>query len=99
MYGQGRGLFAKVRYYHETGQWDKVALLPLVAMAGAQYEMEEEIRDGHTNPPALPQYTYYNKISPVKQLGKAQLLGGPIPPRPPPRYPHKRFELRGNESA
>ena len=42
--------FAKVRYYHETGQWDKV---PFCASCNgwAQYEYEEEIRDGLAHPP------------------------------------------------
>ena len=52
--------FAKVRYYHETGQWDKV---PFCAKCNgwAQYEFEDEIRDGLLIRRS-PEFTYYNRI-------------------------------------
>lgn len=71
--------FAKVRYYHETGQWKKVPFC-LGCNGWAQHEMEEEIRDGILIRRS-PQYTYYNKISRLSNW-QGQLLGGhpPVPP-------------------
>lgn len=65
--------FAKVRYYHETAQWDKVPFCR-GCNGWAQYEFEEEVRDGLLIRRS-PQYTYYNKI---ERLGNWQgnLLGG-----------------------
>lgn len=70
--------FAKVRYYHETGQWDKVPFCK-GCNGWAQYEFDEEVRDGLLIRRS-PQYTYYNKIARLKNW-KGNLLGGhPAPP-------------------
>lgn len=65
--------FAKIRYFHETGQWDKVPFCKS-CNGWAQYEYEEEVRDGilirHS-----PQFTYYNKIERLSNW-QGQLLGG-----------------------
>jgi len=52
--------FAKVRYYHETGQWNKV---PFCAKCNgwAQYEFEDEVRDGLLIRRS-PEFTYYNRV-------------------------------------
>ncbi|MEP0338256.1 MAG: radical SAM protein [Alphaproteobacteria bacterium] len=52
--------FAKIRYYHETGQWDKV---PFCTNCNAwqQFEYEEEIIDGLLIRRS-PIMTYYNNI-------------------------------------
>lgn len=52
--------FAKVRYYHETGQIDKV---PFCAKCDrwASYDFEEEQRDGLLIRKSM-EYTYYNRI-------------------------------------
>ena len=74
---QGEDL-AKVRYYHETGQWDKVPFCK-PCNGWAQYEFEEEVRDGLLIRRS-PQYTYYNKIARLKNW-QGNLLGGhPAPP-------------------
>jgi len=74
---QGEDL-AKVRYYHETGQWDKVPFCK-PCNGWAQYEFEEEVRDGLLIRKS-PQYTYYNKIARLKNW-QGNLLGGhPAPP-------------------
>ena len=44
--------FAKARYFHETGQWDKVPFCKN-CNGWAQYEYKEEIRDGLLNFGAL----------------------------------------------
>jgi len=64
--------FAKVRYYHETEQWDKVPFCKN-CNGWAQYEFEEEIRDGLLIRRS-PEYTYYNRID---RLGnwEGQALG------------------------
>jgi len=70
---------AKVRYFHETGQWDK---LPFCKGCNgwAQYEFKEEVRDGLLIRQS-PQYTYYNKIARLRNW-QGNLLGGhPAPPR------------------
>lgn len=69
--------FAKARYYHETKQWDKVPFC-LPCNGWAQYEYEEEIRDGLLIRRS-PEYTYYNAIN---RLGawRGNLLGGHKPP-------------------
>ncbi len=70
--------FAKTRYYHETGQWDKVPFCK-PCNGWAQYEFTEEVRDGLLIRKS-PQYTYYNKIARLKNW-KGNLLGGhPVPP-------------------
>lgn len=71
--------FAKIRYYHETGHWDKVPFCKS-CNGWAQYEFEEEVRDGLLIRKS-PQYTYYNKIARLKNW-KGNLLGGH--PAPPP---------------
>ncbi len=64
--------FAKVRYYHETGQWDKVPFCTN-CNGWAQYEFETEVRDGLLIRRS-PEFTYYNRID---RLGNWQgpLLG------------------------
>jgi MoaA/NifB/PqqE/SkfB family radical SAM enzyme len=76
--------FAKARYYHETGQWDKVPFCK-PCNGWAQYEYQEEIRDGLLIRRS-PEYVYYNAIN---RLGswRGELLGGHKPPPP---------ELRAN---
>ena len=56
--------FAKVRYYHETGQWDKVPFCTN-CNGWAQYEYEEEVRDGLLIRRS-PEFTYYNRIERLK---------------------------------
>jgi MoaA/NifB/PqqE/SkfB family radical SAM enzyme len=65
--------FAKVRYYHETAQWDKVPFCK-GCNGWAQYEFNDEVRDGLLIRRS-PQFTYYNRIN---RLGNWQgrLLGG-----------------------
>jgi MoaA/NifB/PqqE/SkfB family radical SAM enzyme len=71
--------FARVRYFHETGQWDKVPFCEK-CNGWAQYEFEEEVRDGLLIRRS-PQYTYYNKIARLKNW-QGRLLGGhPAPPQ------------------
>lgn len=53
--------FTKMRYYHETAQWDKVQFCK-DCNGWAQYEYEEEIRDEILIRKS-PEFTYYNKIS------------------------------------
>jgi pyruvate-formate lyase-activating enzyme len=69
--------FAKERYYHETGQWDKVPFCK-PCNGWAQYDYEEEVRDGLLIRRS-PEYVYYNT---VKRIGnwKGNLLGGHKPP-------------------
>lgn len=69
--------FTKMRYLHETGQWDAV---PFCATCNgwAQYEFEEEIRDGLLIRRS-PEFTYYNKIARLDNW-HANLLGGHEPP-------------------
>jgi MoaA/NifB/PqqE/SkfB family radical SAM enzyme len=64
--------FAKVRYYHETGQWDKVPFCNS-CNGWAQYEFKEIVRDGLLIRRS-PEYTYYNRID---RLGnwQGQVLG------------------------
>jgi len=70
--------FAKVRYYHETGQWDQVPFCR-PCNGWAQYEFEEDVREGLLIRKS-PQYTYYNKIARLKNW-QGNLLGGhPEPP-------------------
>lgn len=71
--------FAKARYYHETGQWDKVPFCKS-CNGWAQYEFEEEVRDGLLIRRS-PQFTYYNRIDRLRNW-KGSLLGTH---RAPPR--------------
>ena len=70
--------FAKVRYYHETGQWKKV---PFCANCNgwAQYEFEDEVRDGFLIRKS-PEFTYYNRIDRLSNW-QGRLLGAH--PKPP----------------
>jgi MoaA/NifB/PqqE/SkfB family radical SAM enzyme len=52
--------FAKVRYYHETEQWDKVPFCTS-CNGWAQYEFEDEQRDGLLIRRS-PEFTYYNRV-------------------------------------
>jgi MoaA/NifB/PqqE/SkfB family radical SAM enzyme len=67
--------FAKVRYYHETGQWDKV---PFCANCNgwAQYEFKEEVRDGLLIRRS-PEHTYYNRIDRLDNWKGAGGAAGP----------------------
>jgi len=70
--------FAKVRYFHETKQWDKVPFCK-DCNGWAQHEFDEEIRDGLLIRRS-PQFTYYNKIIRLTNW-KGRLLGNhPAPP-------------------
>ena len=69
--------FAKARYYHETAQWDKVPFCK-PCNGWAQYEYEEEVRDGLLIRKS-PEYTYYNAINRLSAW-KGSLLGGHKPP-------------------
>ena len=69
--------FSKVRYYHETGQWDAVPFCKN-CNGWAQHNYEEEVRDGLLIRRS-PQYTYYNKINRLRNW-KGTLLGGHKPP-------------------
>lgn len=71
--------FAKVRYFHETGQWDEVPFCK-PCNGWAQYEFTEDVRDGLLIRKS-PQYSYYNKIAKLKNW-QGNLLGGH--PAPPP---------------
>jgi MoaA/NifB/PqqE/SkfB family radical SAM enzyme len=64
--------FAKMRYYHETGQWDKV---PFCANCNgwAQYEFKSEVRDGLLIRRS-PEYTYYNRLERLDNW-QGRLLG------------------------
>jgi|GEM_PF-584683 len=57
-HGEG---FAKVRYFHETGQWSQVPFCTR-CNGWAQYCYEEETR-GDLLVRRSPQYTYYNRLS------------------------------------
>jgi MoaA/NifB/PqqE/SkfB family radical SAM enzyme len=69
--------FAKARYYHETGQWDKVPFCK-PCNGWAQYEYEEEVKDGIMIRRS-PQFTYYNTIRRLTNWS-GTLLGGHKPP-------------------
>jgi len=71
--------FAKARYYHETGQWDKVPFCRN-CNGWAMLEYKEEIRDGLLIR-SSPQYTWYNKIARLKNW-QGQLIAGHPPPPP-----------------
>jgi MoaA/NifB/PqqE/SkfB family radical SAM enzyme len=65
--------FAKVRYYHETEQWDKVPFCKS-CNGWAQHEFDEEVRDGLFIRRS-PEFTYYNRIERLKNW-QGRLLGG-----------------------
>ncbi|MEM7406144.1 MAG: radical SAM protein [Pseudomonadota bacterium] len=65
--------FAKARYYHETEQWDKIPFCES-CNGWAEYEYEEEIRDGLLIRKS-PQYVYYNKIARLTNW-QGRILGG-----------------------
>jgi radical SAM protein with 4Fe4S-binding SPASM domain len=65
--------FAKVRYYHETSQWDKVPFCKS-CNGWAQHEFDEEVRDGLLIRRS-PEFTYYNRIERLKNW-QGRLLGG-----------------------
>lgn len=52
--------FTKARFYHETGQWDKVPFCK-TCNGWAQYEYTEEVKDGLLIRRS-PEYTYYNLV-------------------------------------
>ena len=71
--------FAKLRYYHETDQWDKVPFCK-PCNGWAQHAFEEEVRDGLLIRKS-PEFTYYNKIARLANW-QGKLLGGhPAPPQ------------------
>ena len=70
--------FAKTRYYHETGQWDKVPFCK-PCNGWAQHAFVEEIRDGLLIRRS-PQLSYYNKISRLRTWQGNRLGGHQAPP-------------------
>ncbi len=68
--------FAKVRYYHETGQWEKV---PFCTNCNGWlwHDFDEEIRDGLLIRRS-PQMTYYNRIDRLENW-QGPLLGNHSP--------------------
>jgi hypothetical protein len=70
--------FAKVRYYHETGQWDKVPFCKS-CNGWAQHEFVDEIRDGLLIRRS-PQFVYYNRIDRLSNWTGPLLGGHPAPP-------------------
>jgi MoaA/NifB/PqqE/SkfB family radical SAM enzyme len=70
--------FAKVRYYHETEQWDKVPFCR-DCNGWAQQEFVEEIRDGLLIRRS-PQFVYYNRIDRLKSWTGRLIGGHPVPP-------------------
>lgn len=71
--------FARARYYHETGQFEKTPFCK-PCNGWAQHDYVEEIRDGLMIRRS-PQFTYYNKIASLKNW-QGSMLGGH---KPPPR--------------
>ena len=71
--------FAKVRYYHETGQWDKVPFCQ-PCNGWAQHAFVEEIRDGLLIRRS-PEFTYYNKLSRIRTWQGNRLGGHAAPPQ------------------
>ncbi|MEX0814232.1 MAG: radical SAM protein [Dongiaceae bacterium] len=71
--------FAKVRYYHETGQWDKVPFCKN-CNGWAQYEFEDEVRDGLLIRRS-PEFTYYNRIDRLRNWTGNRLGTHAAPPR------------------
>jgi radical SAM protein with 4Fe4S-binding SPASM domain len=70
--------FAKVRYYHETAQWDKVPFCKS-CNGWAQYEFSEEIRDG-VLVRRSPEFTYYNRLDRLVNWHGRLLGAHPAPP-------------------
>ncbi len=64
---------AKVRYFHETAQWDQVPFCK-GCNGWAQYDFEEEVRDGILIRRS-PQFAYYNRIDRLSNW-HGKLLGG-----------------------
>lgn len=79
--------FSKIRYFHETNQFDKVPFCEK-CNGWAQYDFTEEVRDGLLIRRS-PQYTYYNKIAYLTNW-QGQLLGGH--PAPPPNLVEQNSE-------
>ncbi len=71
--------FTKMRYLHETGQWDAIPFCG-TCNGWAQYAFEEEVKDGLLIRRS-PEFTYYNKIARLKNW-QGSLLGGHPPPPP-----------------
>ncbi len=69
--------FTKMRYLHETKQWDAI---PFCASCNgwAQYEFEEEVRDGLLIRRS-PEFTYYNKIVRLGNWHEKRLGGHSAP--------------------
>lgn len=70
--------FAKVRYYHETEQWDKVPFCK-PCNGWAQHAFVEEVLDGLLIRRS-PQFTYYNRISRIRTWQGNRLGGHQAPP-------------------
>lgn len=71
------GEFAKARYYHETGQWDKVPFCKN-CNGWAENQYDEEVRDGLLIRRS-PQFVYFNRIDRLSNW-KGRVLGGHKPP-------------------
>lgn len=69
--------FTKMRYLHETGQWDAIPFCDK-CNGWAQYEFTEEVRDGLLIRRS-PEFTYYNKIARLNNWHE-KLLGGHAAP-------------------
>jgi MoaA/NifB/PqqE/SkfB family radical SAM enzyme len=69
-HGEG---FSKARFYHETGQWDKVPFCTK-CNGWAQYSFTDEVKDGIFIRRS-PEFTYYNLISRLDNW-QGRLLGG-----------------------
>jgi MoaA/NifB/PqqE/SkfB family radical SAM enzyme len=69
--------FSKARYFHETGQWDKVPFCKN-CNGWAENQYEEEVRDGMLIRRS-PQFVYYNRIDQLKNWS-GRVLGGHKPP-------------------
>lgn len=65
--------FKRARYYHETGQYDKIPFCKN-CNGWAQYEFKEEVKDGYLIRTS-PQFVYYNKIARLTNWQGA-LMGG-----------------------
>ena len=63
--------FNKARYYHETGQWDKVPFCEN-CNGWAEFDYQEEVKDNHLIR-FSPQYIYYNKIDKLETWTKETL--------------------------
>lgn len=69
--------FTRMRYLHETGQWDRIPFCG-TCNGWAQYAFQEEVKDGLLIRRS-PEFTYYNKIARLKNW-QGSLLGGHPPP-------------------